>query len=156
MTDWKQIKNEYVAGGVSYRALAERYGIAYGTLAERAGREGWVELKKQNEALSRGTLPCEDPAYEAQTQEKTADVMRIADKLLLRLSELLDVMVLDTQGLKQIASVLKDIRDVKESPLESALQRARIRKLEREAEAEDEGAREITVVFRAGSEAWNE
>ena len=33
MTDWKQIKEEYLAGGVGYRALAAKHGVGYGTLA---------------------------------------------------------------------------------------------------------------------------
>ena len=73
-----------------------------------------------------------------------------------RLSELADGTALDTQGIKQIVSALKDLRELKEYPTDAELRRARIRKLEREAEACDNGLREVEIVFRAGSEDWNE
>ena len=93
MVDWKEIKEEYVAGGTSYRKLAAAHGVPYGTLGKIAGREGWAELRKQREALE----------YAANSEENHEEylsgiqsVSLIADKLLARLAELADIMVLDT------------------------------------------------------------
>ena len=153
MVDWKEIKEEYVAGGTSYRKLAAAHGVPYGTLGKIAGREGWAELRKQREALE----------YAANSEENHEEylsgiqsVSLIADKLLARLAELADIMVLDTQGIKQMVSALKDLRELKEYPTDADLRRARIRKLERETEDFDDGLREVEIVFKAGSEAWNE
>ena len=84
-----------------------------------------------------------------------ARVEAIADKLLERMSELVDIMVMDTHGVKQLASALKDLRDIKAYDSEIALRRAKLRKLEQEMEAET-GATRIEVVFEAGKEQWNE
>ena len=43
-TDWKKIKSEYIAGGTSYRRLAEKYGVSFSTLRGIAEREKWTEL----------------------------------------------------------------------------------------------------------------
>ena len=146
MADWDKMREEYTAGGTSYRKLAERYGIPYATLATRAGKEKWTELKGEHMFLSRpvSAEACVSSAVES-----------LADKLLARVSELIDVMVLDTHGVKQLASALKDLRDIKESQAEFALKIAKLRKLEQEIDAE-RGADVIEVVFEAGKEAWNE
>lgn len=67
--------------------------------------------------------------------------------------------IVDRQGLKQIASALRDIKEVKmlRTELDDQEQQARIDKLRREAEKdEDTGDGVIEVVFDAGPEEWNE
>lgn len=46
--DWLKIKNEYVNGGISYRALAEKYGLSFSTLEKRARAENWTEAKEKH------------------------------------------------------------------------------------------------------------
>lgn len=43
---WRKIKAEYIAGGISQRALAEKYGVPLPTLARRAKKEKWTEKRK--------------------------------------------------------------------------------------------------------------
>lgn len=38
---WRKVKAEYIAGGISQRALAEKYGIPWGTMRTRANKEKW-------------------------------------------------------------------------------------------------------------------
>ena len=66
--------------------------------------------------------------------------------------------IVDRQGLKQIASALKDIKEVKmlRSELDQQEQKARIANLQKQAQKEDTQADSIEVVFLAGEEAWNE
>ena len=66
--------------------------------------------------------------------------------------------IVDRQGLKQIASALKDIKEVKmlRSELDRKEQEARIANLQKQAQKEDAQADSIEVVFAAGEEAWNE
>lgn len=45
--DWLAIKTEYINGGISYRKLAEKYGVPFPTLRDRAAREAWKEEKKE-------------------------------------------------------------------------------------------------------------
>lgn len=45
--DWLAIRNDYINGGGSYRKLAEKYGVPFGSLRSRAEKENWPELKKK-------------------------------------------------------------------------------------------------------------
>ena len=47
MVDWNKIKAEYIAGGISYRKLAEKYGVSFNTLKDIAVGEGWHQLRQQ-------------------------------------------------------------------------------------------------------------
>lgn len=66
--------------------------------------------------------------------------------------------IVDRQGLKHIASALRDIKEVKmlRSELDRQEQEARIANLQKQAQKEDTQADSIEVVFMAGEEAWNE
>lgn len=44
--DYGPIKSEYVESEVSIRKLAAKHGISFGTLAERARNEGWLQLRQ--------------------------------------------------------------------------------------------------------------
>lgn len=41
--DWAAIKTEYITSKISYRKLAENWGVSFSTLSQRAMREGWKE-----------------------------------------------------------------------------------------------------------------
>lgn len=43
---WRKIKAEYIAGGISQRALAEKHGVSTATLARRAKKEKWTAKRK--------------------------------------------------------------------------------------------------------------
>lgn len=46
-TDWESIKTEYISDPrTSYRSLAQKHGIGYVTIGKRAGKEGWVQQRK--------------------------------------------------------------------------------------------------------------
>lgn len=46
-TDWNRIKGEYIAGGISQRELAKKYGLSWSTLQKRANRERWAEVRQR-------------------------------------------------------------------------------------------------------------
>lgn len=54
--DWLRIKNDYICGGGSYRALAEKYGVPASALAKRARAEGWRALRPRQGGRD-GTKP---------------------------------------------------------------------------------------------------
>ena len=66
--------------------------------------------------------------------------------------------IVDRQGLKQIASALKDIKEVKmlRSELDKQEQEARIANLRRQVDKDEEDSSMIEVVFAAGPDEWNE
>lgn len=84
---WRKVKAEYIAGGVSQRKLAEKYGIPFGTLQKRARVEKWNSKRKK----------AEEKAVEKVTQ-KTAEIVadnatlceQIKTKLLRRLNDMVD------------------------------------------------------------------
>jgi len=45
VADWLAIKAEYCSTNISYRKIAEKYGISFNTLKDRAIREGWKEQR---------------------------------------------------------------------------------------------------------------
>lgn len=154
--DWAKIRNEYINGNISYRKLAEKHGVSFNTLKDRAVAEKWFEQKKE-----------QHNKIQTKTQQKTAEklaeaeanrLLRIsaaADRLLEKIEEATeqldqfivtnkvkqkevkyvsskagfgkpskeiikeveDIRVvkannLDRKGLKQLASALKDLRDI--------------------------------------------
>ena len=85
--NWRKIKAEYIAGGISQRALAEKYGISQATVERRAKKEQWTAKRKA----------AEGKAIE-KVSEKKAEVVadnavvleRIKGKLLNRLEQMVD------------------------------------------------------------------
>lgn len=65
--NWAKIRNEYINGNISYRKLAEKHGISFNTLKDRAVADKWFEKKKE-----------QHNKIEIKTQQKTAE--KIAEK----------------------------------------------------------------------------
>lgn len=152
--DWKQIKAEYIAGGTSYRKLCEKYGVSRTTLQRKAKDEKWLELRSQAEAKTETKIIDTVGKKEAARLNK---INAVTDKLLDKISTIIDK-VDDTQGIKHISSALKDIKEIKgfKSAADMREQEARIKKLQKEAEKEDDTVDEIAITFNAGPEEWNE
>lgn len=153
--DWKQIKAEYIAGGTSYRKLAEKHGVSFNTLKTRAKEEQWYKLRQQKD--HKATIKMVETISDKEAQ-RAVDIIDVADKLLGKISELMDAVPLDTQSMKHLTSALKDLKDIKgyKSAMDLKEQEARINKLIKDAEREDDTTNEIEVVFKAGEEEWNE
>lgn len=117
---WRKIKAEYVAGGISQRKLAEKYGVPFGTLQKRARVESWNSKRKK----------AEEKAVEKVTQknaEIVADNATLCEQIKTKLLRKLAVMVdqfpdmgagelrkKDTDGTELIYRI-KDIAAVYES-----------------------------------------
>ena len=43
--DWSALREEYLAGSVGQKALAEKHGVPYSALRHRAAEEGWKALR---------------------------------------------------------------------------------------------------------------
>lgn len=66
--DWLKIKNDYINGGGSYRKLAEKYGVSFNTLKEKAVEEGWKRLKEEQHHKTAAKT-------QQKTQEKISDAL---------------------------------------------------------------------------------
>ena len=153
--DYSKLKREYLRGNISYRELAKKYDVPFGTLRKVAAKEQWTQLRTQARAKADTKII---DAISDREAEKAIDIIDVADKLLGKLSELMETMVVDTQSFKQLTSALKDLKEIKgyKSEADMREQEARINKLRKEAEREDDTTNEIEIVFKAGEEAWNE
>ena len=152
--DWKRIKAEYIAGGTSYRKLAEKYKVPFGTLRRIAKQEEWTQVRTQVEHnVNTGIV---DSVSQKETK-KAVDIIDVADKLLEKIEAVAE-MVSDPDSIKKLTSAIKDLKDIKgiKSDADMREQEARINKLRKDAEREDDTTNEIEIVFNAGPGEWNE
>lgn len=188
--EWEKIKTEYITSDISYRNLADKYGLVYGRLQKRGFDENWKGARmeyKENLLKKSIDLICDEQA------ERIARAVRIGDTMLDKVEESLkeiDMMLckhtttietveeidgraagvkrsaeyftkkkvsVDRAGLKQLASVLRDLREIGifRSALDRQEQEARINKLRKDAAEENKDAN-ITVTFAAGMEEHGE
>lgn len=177
MTDWKQIKEEYTAGGVTYRELAEKHGVPLHALAQNGLNENWVGIRRQRKkgeederetgelrenvcSEAKEDAPEEAASAEAQDvacSDRSAEILDAADKLLFRLTLLAEAATA-AQSIKQLSSALKDIKEITgyKTELDRREQTARIQKLERESRRDEDMLTGIEVFLQAGPEDWNE
>lgn len=155
MADWRKIKTEYITTDTSYRKLGQKYGVHYQTICRRAKEEGWIEQREQHE--NKVVTKTLDKISEKQSN--SAELMQdTANALLQMIAEGLekfdpDTLLADRQALRGITGALKDLKDVLSLKSDADLeeQKARIAKLRREAEEENEPP-EIKVTLAKAEE----
>lgn len=143
--DWKKIKAEYIAGGTSYRKLAEKYNVSFTTLTRTAQRENWVGLRQQAEDKTATKIV-------NVVSDKSAKIddtyFRCVDKLMKKAEELIDTTpIWQPQMLKDLATTMKYLKECKGVKSEADIreQEARIAKLQKEAEDE---VKDTTVIVQ--------
>ena len=156
MADWQKIKTEYITTDTSYRKLGQKYGIHYKVISEKGKDEGWVELRSQHrdktltKALDR---ICEDKV------DRAARLNTVAELLLGKVERLLeqaDPIEMDTQSMKHISGVLKDIKEIQmiRSDADMREQEARIKNLQKQADKEENQSRDVTITIEGGDPSW--
>ena len=156
MANWNEIKTEYITTDTSYRKLAEKHGVGESTLFARASKEKWVEQKEQHQSK---TVAKTLDAISKKQVDRAANLVSVADLLLAKVKSLVesDAEVLgDTQSLKHISGVLKDIKEIQmiRSDKDLEEQDARIAKLRKEAEKEENDNKDVTIVIEGGDPSW--
>ncbi len=146
MADWQKIKIEYITTNTSYRKLAEKYGISYQAICHRSKAERWGEQREQH--TNKTVTKTLDAISEKQV-DRAVNLISVADQLLAKVKHLIEIdagCLIDTQSLKHISGVLKDIKEVQmiRSAADMAEQDARIAKLRKEAER-DEESRDVVI-----------
>ena len=154
--DWKKLRAEYIAGGTSYRKLAEKHNVSFHTLRKRAADEKWKELRDKTTAKTVTKI------IEIES-DKQADRMK---RLLTVSDELLNVvenavksfqlgeLMLDKTALKSLSGTIKDIKDIQniKTQLDIEEQKARIAILKKQAEADVNGNTEVSITFGSDEE----
>lgn len=149
--DWKKIKAEYVAGGISYRKLAQKYDIPFGTLKGHALKEGWNDLREQ--AKQKAATKIVEIESDKQA-ERMNRLLTVSDKLLTAVEDAVNAfqtgeLLLDKSALKHLSGTIKDIKDIQniKSQLDVEEQKARIAILKKQAESDDNENKEVHVIF---------
>jgi vacuolar-type H+-ATPase subunit I/STV1 len=145
--DWKAIKAEYIAGGIGYKKLADKYGVSFSTLSHLAKREKWTDLKQK--ACEKEDMDLAK-SIGKRNAKKSAKIDALADRLLDKIGELMDALIVEGKDVKSIASALRDIKEIKgiKDKLDVKEQKARIKKLEKEAAEEKE---DKSIVIELGN-----
>lgn len=123
--DWRKLKKEYIAGGISYRKLAEKYGVSRTTLERKARDEGWPELRRQAEVKATAKVVEAVSEQNARFEDAVDLALEAACKYLKAPGQLRAV------DLKDVTTALKNLRDLKGIKSEADIeeQRARIEAL---------------------------
>jgi tRNA-dihydrouridine synthase len=151
MADWQAIETEYITTNTSYRKLADKYGIDQATISRKAKKEDWVSKRQRHISETQAKVLAADTKQKVSRAEK---LIGVADLLLDKVKQLVEsdeTIFLDTQGMKHISGVLKDIKEIQmiRSDADMAEQEARIAKLRREAEkdeAKDTGYHGVVLI----------
>ena len=156
MADWQKIKTEYITTDTSYRKLAEKYGVHYNAIANRSKQEGWISQRNQHcDRTMTKTLD----AISNQQVDRATNLISVSDLLLAKVKSLLETdaeVLADTQSMKHISGVLKDIKEIQmiRSDADMREQEARIANLRKQAEKEDNQQRDVTITIEGGDPSW--
>ena len=156
MADWQKIKTEYITTDTSYRKLAQKHGVHYNAIANRAKQEDWIS--QRNQYCDR-TVTNTVTAISNKQVDRAAKLVSVADLLLDKVKSLVEdnpELLVSTQSIKNLSGVLKDIKEVQmiRSDADLREQEARIAKLRKEAEKEENDNRDVTIVIEGGDPSW--
>lgn len=146
MPDWRKIKAEYIRG-VSYRRLADKYGVSFSSIQKRGAKEKWTDLRKMSSRKSDEKIV---ESVASQEARRVDGIQTVADMLLEKIKEGVadGSLIIDSQSIRQITASIKDLREIKgyKSDLDMQEQLARIEKLRKDAQTEEE-SKDIRVVI---------
>ena len=95
-TEWAEIREEYLRGDISLRALAKKHGVPGSTLRQRAAREGWSTERER-------------AAEETPKQRMEA----VTAKLLARLERSIDeAEAMDSKDIKAMTGALRELKEI--------------------------------------------
>ena len=180
--NWRKIKHEYLTTTISQKALAEKYGLAIMTVANRARDEHWFQARKDYRertldiALSK---TAERQAAELATLMSSTDrLIQAIDRALQDEQQLHRHIVsigcgaeveervygkLDTRAVRDLTAAIKDLTSLQReyynlpTPAQDEAQRIAAERLamdKRKAESEDQTDRTIEVIIGGAAEGY--
>ena len=152
--NWNAIRTDYITSTLSYRDLEEKYGVCYRQIAKKGKAENWRSQRSQHNTNVVTKILSDDIKQKVSSIERLESV---ADKVLVKIEAYIDAcdpVEIDTQSMKHISGVLKDIKDVMRNRKDLDEQDARIKKLRKEAEQEEKRDSTIVIEFAEGSEEY--
>ena len=110
-------------------------------------REKWTDLRQKACDKTDTVLA---KSIGERNAKRSAKIDDLADRLLDKIGEVMDSIIIEGKDIKSIASALKDIKEIKgiKSDIDLREQEARIAKLQKEAEERNEDtSKEVIVTF---------
>ena len=155
MADWEKIKAEYITTDISVRDLAQKYGVHYTTIGKKASKEGWQELRQQQ---TNTTLTKILTAVTDQKVDRATKLYNAADELLEKIvTGISSVAIVSPTAAKNYSDALKNIKEIHMIRTQEDIeeQKARIAKLQKEAQREDLNKEPIRVIIDDGLSEYN-
>lgn len=153
--DWNKIKAEYIAGGTSYRKLAAKYDVPFSNLKNIAIKEQWTQLREQAKNRTDTKLVENIGKQNAKIDDK---YFRLVEMLLDKAEELIsNTPIWQPTTLKEMATTMKYLKECKgvKSEADTREQEARIAKLQKEAEGEENKDTTVIVQFEEDITKWS-
>lgn len=156
--DWQKIKTEYITNPeTSYRKLARKYGVSYVQIGNVAKKENWVELRKRH---LDSTFTKTVEKISQQEANRAAKIYSVADKLLLKIEDLVDRQGVNPKDLRSLVAAVKDLKEIHgvKSAMDEREQEARIAALRQKSMTGDGDNDDTGVILlppRIGEDANN-
>lgn len=86
--DWPKIRNDYINGGGSYRALAEKYGVSATAIANKSRAENWKQAKEEqlHKTCTKLAQKTSDVIVEHEVN-RTEKILELTDSLVDRIAK---------------------------------------------------------------------
>ena len=101
--NWIDVRTEYITTLTSYRKLADKYGVSFRTLSERAKQEGWRDARA---AFRENLVTKAVQKAENRQADRMARIDKAADRLLSKIERAIDeldlVIVTDKVKVKEV------------------------------------------------------
>lgn len=153
---WNAMRTEYISSdNSSYRQLESKYGVSFNKIRRRSLDEDW-QGKREDFRLNRANKSL-DLVAEYQAGE-CAKAFMVANKLLEKIEKAVDAIEdADTGAIKQLTGAIKDLKEIGvfRADMDRQEQMARIKKLQKEAEDEQED-KEIIVTIKGGADKYGD
>lgn len=130
---WNAIKTEYITGEISYRKLAEKWGVPFRTLSYRASEEGWKkERDKYRDTVATRSLQIVATKASSENANRLLKLQEAADNMGKVIAEIFDdskqfnryivatsdgpeereYRKYDTKAIKDLTGAMKDLASV--------------------------------------------
>ena len=137
--DWIKLRKEYSASDISLRELALKYNVSRSAVEKRMSKEKWTKTKKEIKVERKETTKIIKAYADATNAELCARISSLMVTKTVQALEEIDPR--NTQGMKHLSGVIKDLKEVRmwkdDLDLDRKEQEARIAKLLKEAEGNE-------------------
>ena len=144
--DWLALETEYVTNTeMSYRKLADKYGIHHTIIARKASEDGWVEKRKQFVSKTQAKTLEKISQQEA---NRAAKIHSVADKLLNKIEAMADSgRPMNSKDIRALTAAIRDLKEIQNvrSDSDRREQEARIANLQRQNKQEGDTTAKLII-----------